>query len=51
MNEKERKELLKEIEEYSKKIKEEPNNDVYYNNRGVAFDNLEEFDKAIEDYN
>ena len=51
MDKKEKEELLKEIEEYSKKIKEEPNNDVYYNNRGVAFDNLEEFDKAIEDYN
>ena len=50
MDEKEKEELLKKIEEYTKKIEEEPNNDIYYNNKGVTFNNLEEFDKAIEDY-
>lgn len=51
MDKKEKEELLKEIEEYSKKIKEEPNNDVYYNNRGATYHNLKEYEKAIEDYN
>ena len=50
MDEKEKEKLLKKIEEYTKKIEEEPNNDIYYNNKGVTFNNLEEFDKAIEDY-
>jgi len=51
MDEKEREELLKEIEDYTKKIKEDPNNASYYNNRGIAYSNLEDYEKAIQDYN
>ena len=50
MDEKEKEELLKKIEEYTKKIEEEPNNDIYYNNKGATFNNLEKYEKAIEDY-
>ena len=39
MDEKEREELLKEIEDYTKKIEEDPNNASYYNNRGITFNN------------
>ena len=51
MDEKEREELLKEIEEYTEKIKEEPNNSIYYNNRGRAYRELENYEEAIKDYN
>ena len=51
MDEKEKEELLKEIEEYTKKIEEEPKNASYWNNRGVTYHNLKEYEKAIEDYN
>ena len=44
MDEKEKEELLKEIEkkieDYTKKIEKNPNNASYYNNRGIAFKNL-----------
>ena len=50
MDEKEREELLKEIEDYTKKIEENPNNASYYNNRGIAYSNLEDYEKAIQDY-
>ena len=51
MDEKEKEELLKEIEDYTKKIEEEPDNASYWNNRGNTFYNLKEYEKAIEDYN
>ncbi|WP_338971028.1 tetratricopeptide repeat protein [Fusobacterium nucleatum] len=51
MNEKERKELLKKVEEYSKKLKKEPNNATNYYNRGNAYYSLKEYEKAINDYN
>ena len=51
MDEKEKEELLKRIEEYTKKIEEEPKNASYWNNRGVTYHNLKEYEKAIEDYN
>ena len=51
MNEKEKEKLLKKIEEYTKKIKKDPDNDTYYYNRGNTLNNLKEYDKAIEDYN
>ncbi|WP_405351194.1 tetratricopeptide repeat protein [Fusobacterium animalis] len=51
MDEKEREELLKEIEDYTKKIEEDPNNASYYNNRGIVYSNLEDYEKAIQDYN
>ena len=50
MDEKEREELLKEIEDYTKKIEEDPNNASYYNNRGITFNNLKKYKEAIEDY-
>ena len=51
MNEKEKEELLKKIEEYDEAIKLDSNNDSYYNNRGIAFNNLGDFQNAIENYN
>ena len=51
MDEKEKEELLKEIEEYTKKIKEDPNNASYWNNRGNAYYEFNEYKKAIDDYN
>ena len=51
MDEKEKGELLKKIEEYTKKIEEEPGNAFYSNKRGNAFYDLKEYEKAIEDYN
>ena len=36
MNKKEREELLKKIEEYTEKIKKDPDNDTYYYNRGSS---------------
>ena len=51
MNEKEKEKLLKKIEEYTEKIKKDPDNDTYYYNRGNTLNNLKEYDKAIEDYN
>ena len=50
MEEKDEKELLQEIEEYNKKIEENPNNATYYNNRGLTYSRLEKFKEAIEDY-
>ena len=50
MDEKEKEKLLKKIEEYDEAIKLDSNNDSYYNNRGIAFKNLEDYDKAISDY-
>ena len=50
MDEKEKEELLKEIEDYTKKIEEDPNNASYYNNRGITFNNLKKYKEAIEDY-
>ena len=50
MDEKEKEKLLKKIEEYTKNIKKETDNDIYYNNRGYAFYSLEEYEKAINDY-
>ena len=51
MDEKKREELLKKIEEYTKKIKEEPNNAIYYYNRGNTYYSLKEYEKATNDYN
>jgi len=51
MDEKKREESFKKIEEYTKKIKEEPNNDIYYYNRGTTYANLSNFDNAIKDFN
>ena len=51
MDEKEKEELLKKIEEYDEAIKLDSNNDSYYNNRGIAFNNLGDFQNAIENYN
>ena len=51
MDEKEKEKLLKKIEEYTEKIKRDPDNDTYYYNRGNTLNNLKEYDKAIEDYN
>ena len=51
MDEKEKEKLLKKIEEYTKKIEEDPNNISYFFTRGNTFYNLKEYNKAIEDYN
>ena len=51
MDKKEKEELLKKIEEYSKKIEKEPNNATNYYNRGNAYYSLKEYEKAINDYN
>ena len=51
MDEKEKEKLLKKIEEYTEKIKKDPDNNTYYYNRGNTLNNLKEYDKAIEDYN
>ena len=51
MDEKEREKLLKKIEEYIEKIKEEPDNDIYYYNRGNTYYSLKEYEKATNDYN
>ena len=50
MEEKDEKELLQEIEEYNKKIEENPNNATYYNNRGNTYFRLKKFEEAIKDY-
>ena len=50
MDEKEKEELLKKIEEYTKKIEKEPDNASYYYNRGNSYHNLKKYDKAIQDY-
>ena len=41
----------KEKEELLKKIEEDPNNDTYYYNRGNASYDLNEYENAIESYN
>ena len=51
MDKKEKEELLKKIEEYSKKVEKEPNNATNYYNRGNAYYSLKEYEKAINDYN
>lgn len=51
MDEKKKEELLKEIEEYTEKIEKEPNNDIYYNNRGLSYFLLKKYEEAINDYN
>ena len=51
MDEKKREELLKKIEDYNKKIEEDPNNISYFFTRGNTFYNLKEYNKAIENYN
>ena len=51
MEKKEKEKLLKKIEEYTKKIKEEPDNASNYYNRGNAFHNLKNYNEAIKDYN
>ena len=50
MDEKKREELLKKIEEYTKKIVKESSNASYYSNRGNAYYSLGEYKKALEDY-
>ena len=50
MDEKKREELLKKIEEYSKKIEKNPNVASNYYNRGNTFSILKEYEKAIDDY-
>ena len=50
MDEKEREKLLKEIEKYTKKIEKEPNNASYWNSRGITYNKLREYNKAISDY-
>ena len=50
MNKKEKEELLKEIKEYTQKIKEEPDNAIYYYNRGNTYKNLGDYQNAIENY-
>ena len=50
MEEKDEKELLQEIEEYNKKIEENPNNATYYKNRGNTYFDLKKFEEAIKDY-
>ena len=50
MNKKEKEELLKEIKEYTQKIKEEPDNAIHYYNRGNTYKNLGDYQNAIENY-
>jgi len=51
MDAKKKKELLKKIEEYTRKIKEDPYNDYYYYyRRGIEFSNLKKYQEAINDY-
>ncbi|WVU49781.1 hypothetical protein V3R02_01860 [Fusobacterium nucleatum] len=47
MDEKKKEELLKEIEEYTEKIEKEPNNDIYYNNRGLSYFLLKNMKKLL----
>ena len=51
MEAKKKEDLLKEIEEYTKKIEKEPNNDIYYYIRGNDNRNLKKYKEAIKDYN
>ena len=51
MDEKEKEELLKKIEEYTKKIEKEPNNASNYYNRGFTYFLLKKYEEAINDYN
>jgi len=51
VDEKKKEELLKEIEEYTEKIEKEPNNDIYYNNRGLSYFLLKKYEEAINDCN
>ena len=46
-----REELYKEIETWTKDITFNSNDAVAYYNRGFAYSKLEEYDKAIEDFN
>ena len=50
MDEKEKEELLKKIEEYTKKIEKEPNNASNYYNRGFTYFLLKKYEEAIKDY-
>ena len=50
MGEKEKEELLKKIEEYTNKIKEEPNNASNYFMIGRIYEYLENYDKAEKFY-
>jgi len=51
VDEKEKEELLKKIEEYTKKIEKEPNNASNYYNRGFTYFLLKKYEEAINDYN
>ena len=50
MDEKEKEELLKKIEEYSKKIEKNPNDASNYYNRGFTYFLLKKYEEAIKDY-
>ena len=39
------------VAEYTQKLQAQPNNAVLYNNRGVAYKMLEQYQKALEDLN
>lgn len=42
---------IKAIEYLNNAIKMQPDDETYYYNRGVAYDNLGQYQRAIEDYN
>ena len=50
MGKKENDDLLKVIEEHTRKIVKDPNNIDYYIDRGDAYYCLKEYEKAFEDY-
>ena len=50
MDEKEKEELLKKIEEYTKKIEEEPDNASYYFIKGKIYDYLKKYKDAYKYY-
>ena len=50
MGKKENDDLLKVIEEYTRKIVKDPNNIDYYIDRGDIYFSIREFEKALKDY-
>ena len=51
MDEKEKEKLLKEIEEYTNKIKKGTKKATIFYNRANSYRNLKIYDEAIKDYN
>ena len=40
-----------DVEKYTTLIQNNPNNDSAYNNRGVVYNNLKQYEQAVQDFN